>query len=185
MGHQRDGRLLVQKVSRRTRGWSKVSQLMARRSDWRLAKASIVHSQPRATSVLIKYFEEIKRATRKMFIFLYRKFLDAQEGWSMGRQLMTRGSDWCLANTSYGISYDSYFSEISGLEIHMKNMDRFGPCQIILDDNYTLSFFVPFGPFWTVWSILDHLDRLDHSGPFWTILDCLDHSGPFGQFWTV
>ena len=38
-----------------------------------------VNGQLRATSVLIKYFEKIKRATREMFIFLYRKFLDAQE----------------------------------------------------------------------------------------------------------
>ena len=68
--------------------------------------------------------------------------------------------------------------------MHMENLDRFGPCQIILDHFYTLGFFGPFGPFWTV---------LDHSGPFgpfwtvWTILDCLDHSGPFanGSEWST
>ena len=64
----------------------------------------------------------------------------------------------------------------------MKNLDRFGPCQIILDHFYVLGFFGPFGPFWTV---------LDHFGPFgpfwtvWTILDRLDHFGLFGPFWTV
>ena len=66
--------------------------------------------------------------------------------------------------------------------MHIKNLDRFGPCQIILDHFYTLNFFGPFwtvstildrfGPFWTVWTILDHF------GPFWTISD------HFGPFWT-
>ena len=62
-----------------------------------------------------------------------------------------------------------YLSEISGSEMHMKNLDRFGPCQINLDHIYTLSF-------------LDHLDHFGLFLPFWTILD---HFGPFGPFWAV
>ena len=77
------------------------------------------------------------------------------------------------------MSQKKELSEISGSEMHIKNLDRFGPCQIILDHFYTLNFFGPFwtvstildrfGPFWTVWTILDRLDRLDrfdHFGPF-------------------
>ena len=62
-----------------------------------------------------------------------------------------------------GCPKKKYLSEISGSEMHMENLDRFGPCQIILDHFYTLGFFGPFGPFWTVWTVLD---RLDHFGPF-------------------
>ena len=67
----------------------------------------------------------------------------------------------------------------------MKNLDCFGPCQIILDHFYTLSFFGPFGPYKTGSAILDHSRPF---GPFWTILDRLDHFGPFGPFgpfWTI
>ena len=76
-------------------------------------------------------------------------------------------------------------SEISGSEMHMKNLDSFGPCQINLDHVYTLSFFGPFGPFWTVWTVLDRLDHFGPFGPFWTvwtILDRFDNFGPFGPF---
>ena len=69
---------------------------------------------------------------------------------------------------NYRVSQKKYLSKISGSEMHKENLDRFGPCQIILDHFYTLDHFGPFGPFWTV------LDRLDH----------LDHFGPFGPFWT-
>ena len=68
-----------------------------------------------------------------------------------------------------GCPKKKYLSEISGSEMHMENLDRFGPCQIILDHFYTLGFFGPFGPFWT---ILDHFGPF---GPFWTVLDRLDH----------
>ena len=40
----------------------------------------------------IKYLGE-KWATREMVVFLYRKFLDPQEGWSKESQLMARGSE--------------------------------------------------------------------------------------------
>ena len=60
--------------------------------------------------------------------------------------------------------------------MHMENLDRFGPCQIILDHFYTLGFFGPFGPFWTV---------LDHFGPFWTVWTILDRFGPFWTVWTI
>ena len=56
--------------------------------------------------------------------------------------------------------------------MHMENLDRFGPCQIILDHFYTLDHF---GPFWT---ILDRLDRFGPFGPFWTVWTILDHFGP-------
>ena len=65
-----------------------------------------------------------------------------------------------------GCPKKKYLSEISGSEMHMENLDRFGRCQIILDHFYTFGFFGPFGPFWTI---------LDHFGPF----------GPFGSFWTI
>ena len=99
---------------------------------------------------------------------------------------------------STGCPKKKYLSEISGSEMHMENLDRFGPCQIILDHFYTLGFFGPFGPFWTVldhfgpfgpfWTVLNHFGPFGPFGPFWTvwtILDRLDHFGPFGQFWTV
>merc|ERR1712067_110073 len=102
---------------------------------------------------------------------------------------------------STGCPKKKYLSEISESEMHMENLDRLGPCQIILDHFYTLDHFGLFGPFWTVLDRLDHfgpfgpfwtvwtiLTILDHFAPFWTvwtILDCFDHFGPFGQFWTV
>ena len=104
----------------------------------------------------------------------------------------------CIDNKaqSTGCPKKKYLSEISGSEMHMENLDRFGPCQIILDHFYTLGFFGPFGPFWTV---LDHFERfgpfwtaLDHFGPFWTVWTVSDHFGPFwtvldrfGPFWTI
>ena len=70
-------------------------------------------------------------------------------------------------------------SEISGSEMHMENLDRFGPCQIILDHFYTLGFF---GPFWTGFGILGiywtNVDPLQHYGfsrPLWPIWAALDH----------
>ena len=97
-----------------------------------------------------------------------------------------------------GCPKKKYLSEISGSEMHMENLDRFGPCQIILDHFYTLGFFGPFGPFWTVldhfgpfgpfwtvWTILDRLDRFGPFGPFWNVWTILDRFGPFGPFWTV
>ena len=69
-----------------------------------------------------------------------------------------------------GCPKKKYLSEISESEMHMENLDRFGPCQIILDHFYTLGFFGPFGPFWTV------LDRFGPFGPFWTVCNVLDRS---------
>ena len=78
-----------------------------------------------------------------------------------------------------GCPKKKYLSEISGSEMHMENLDRFGPCQIILDLFYTLGFFGPFGPFWTVWTILDRFDNFGPFGPFWTILTILDRLDRF------
>ena len=74
-----------------------------------------------------------------------------------------------------GCPKKKYLSEISGSEMYTENLDRFGPCQIILDHFYTLGFMDHLdhsGPFWTVWTVWTILDRLDHFGPF----------GPFGPF---
>ena len=109
---------------------------------------------------------------------------------------------WVHEESSTGCPKKKYLSDISGSEMHMENLDRFGPCQIILDHFYTLVFFGPFGPFWTVldhfgpfwtvWTILDLFGPfwtvLDHFRPFWTvwtILDLLDHSELFGPFRTM
>ena len=77
---------------------------------------------------------------------------------NMLTQVLREGTKY---GEEYRMSQKKYLSEISGSEMHMENLDRFGPCQIILDHFYTLGFFGPFGPFWTV----------------------LDHFGPFGTFW--
>ena len=88
-----------------------------------------------------------------------------------------------------------YLSEILGSEIHMKNLDRFGPCHIILDTSENFGAFLHFELFWTLldqsgpfWTISDRLDRFGLFGPiglFWTVLDCLDCLDRFGPFWTV
>ena len=105
-------------------------------------------------------------------------------------------------NTIYRVSQKKYFSEISGSQIHLKILDRFGPFWTMLDHFVHLrefwTIFYHFLPFWTIWTILDHIGPFGPFGPFltilaslyrfgpvWTVWAVLDHFGPFGPFWTV
>ena len=136
------------KFGSRAHEWPKIAQKWAAEVDPRFQKIQPICGTTKKSFLAINYGKTTSGTICFTSYFCYRIKICGPHPTSGDKNTVINALQSIFVfPICTGCPKKKYLSEISGLEMHMENLDRFGPCQIILDHFYTLDFFWPVGPF--------------------------------------